>query len=1010
MKCTKKVKGNEVNGNNLRMEDNNSDVSVEQTEPYDGCVIYHQEEIYPESRRLNSYKGGENESNVNIADIIKDRDTAYKIEEQIEEITTTTTAPDEEEDGVDSAVGSEGYKDSVDSDPERRRHVDSLLDPYGLDLNSKGCARVAFPELGLDIMDLAYLDRDDDDETNEKLINGDNMDESKLTNKVKVVDDFSWEENWLFQKKRKAENDVAPLYCLLNLSESTNPVCMFIPNPSQNVPRFIGLTAVDQLSDLTERNSVGSLEFSSDEESESDETEVQSSSSYPLENIKCSSSAKLKCLNSAANHKSSSPLAPLKIPDFIPSNKRSSSLTCNQPFIANTGNNNQTKSTNGAITNANNDDPTFTLLPQSANVQSDILIQFCCRVKGSQPLGVAWYRKGQLIGGTIERGRFDQFNVEPKDEFDQMFNKDGVETKDFKTFKHFTDHILEIKSTRVDLSGTYSACVFNHVNQHWIDFNVKIYPKKDYHPYRFPRSSTKSFQKVVSSPPPTKQRSTKANSTSNGPKVLSETFHSHRQENEVLSSCHPDEASLSPRIASIAEREHKKWEESTVAWPDNPYTTENVGKRKHLNQFLDSLDPSSGGDPRNRIEDDEANLHALPYISPSKDMGRFKRDYYVPNVPKEHETCNGFDEKVYSSVKYFSASESPGLNYSETDLINSHEESTLPGKILIPTVTTTAPTPTVSCSSSPLPSAGSSSSSCSPGLPRIINEHHLQYKHAEAQVLENLGNITSLVSVKELINRFSAYKESTNPMNGQYLKDSTNFYSLNRDGTLANSGTGINPRLITDKHKFSVPFKLSCWLDDENGDNNGHDMYHDENDNINDSNLSSPRNKVNCHENNAKSQSIELTKDFNNHHEKNNCHHEMLYHQQEPNHVNGEQSIDYYQRSNSEVSLPSLMSPPPPILPPRPQPRLSTKSNQANSSQARLNSTKPQHPLAVNSITGRCLNKEYRNWTNKNQSNPSSNLMGSLSLYDINQASETSGKFESSNPASPGVRSQSNTG
>ncbi|XP_053212577.1 probable serine/threonine-protein kinase DDB_G0282963 isoform X2 [Panonychus citri] len=1118
MNHSSRIKANGINHHSNHHESVNEH-EHDDDDDEDNRMIYHRSEVFPETRSSvtisdKTANGDVDDSEsdvghhhqhhnqqhpqhepVSIVDIIKDRETAYKIEEQIEEITTSTIAADGDEDGecIEPAGGSVGA-DSVDSgESERRRQVvDSVLDPYGLDLSSRGCARVAFPEFGLDIMDLNYAenakdyaDHDDqfyggdgvehpENQTTEK------MNDNRDNGKVKVVDAFSWEENWLFQKKRKSETDVVPIYCLLNLSESTDPVCMLIPNPSQFVPPQIGSTSIDQLSDLTERNSVGSLEFSSSEDEDEDlegetvnqidsinhktniinklqvNSSTSSSSSSPLPastsslssssytvNKKLQQSTTKSNLNksiTANQHSSSSPLPPLKIPEFIPNNKRPSSSSTNH--VHHLSNSPSSSSSYPSPSSSNElytelSDPMFTLSPQPANVQSDILVQFCCRVKGSQPLGVAWYRNGIYIGGTIEKGKCrNDHHIQHGDSGETECDKSllnvmkiDVDTKDFRTFKHFTDHILEIKSTRVDLSGTYSTCVYNHVNQHWIDFKVTINAKNDYHQQKHqPKPMIKnrshhqpsaSYQKNVLSPPPIKQRSTKStckNDTNNSPKVLSEKLHSHHHEDEIDSSV--------PHPGIIAEREHRKWEESTVIWPDNPYTIENVTKRK---QYLDSLEPTATS-PIDKIEDDEANLHALPYISPSKDMGRYKRDYYVPNVPKEHETCNGVDEKVYSSSKYFSPSISP-TNLSEdsgANVINhqapSQAVSSSSCSPLIPTVTVTSCSST---SSSPLPvsrSSGlSSSSSSTPGLPRIVNEHHLHYKHAEAQVLENLGNITSLVSVKELINRFSDLNESNSSTNGQYLRGLNDHHnygnSLNRDGTMINGGTGIKPRLITDKHHYQVPFKLSCWHDDDDDDtelkdetndkiiNDNHQQhnssYHDENDNnVDQDNLNDyyERNdKINWQHNN--------NNDNNNHGNQMNRKCDDNHHDQDASSY----GLDYYQRSNSEASLSTLMSPPPPILPPRVQPRLSTTNNNnvnpVKSNRAKFNPIKPQHPLAVNSITGRCLNKEYRNWANKNhQSNPSSsstNLMGSLSLYDINQVSSAEISNKSENPESP---------
>jgi len=52
-------------------------------------------------------------------------------------------------------------------------------------------------------------------------------------------------------------------------------------------------------------------------------------------------------------------------------------------------------------------------------------------------------------------------------------------------------------------------------------------------------------------------------------------------------------------------------------------------------------------------DQEEENLCALPYISPSKNLERFKRDYYLP-ISNSKETINGIEQKVHSSQKMVS--------------------------------------------------------------------------------------------------------------------------------------------------------------------------------------------------------------------------------------------------------------------------------------------------------------------------------------------------------------------
>jgi hypothetical protein len=94
-------------------------------------------------------------------------------------------------------------------------------------------------------------------------------------------------------------------------------------------------------------------------------------------------------------------------------------------------------------------DPSFVIKPYGPNkpVQTDILIQIVCRVRGSRPLGVAWFKGDTLLSGN-----------------------DDV----FRIFSNGNEHVLEIKATREDHSDHYSCVVYNGYGEQWADFTLKV--------------------------------------------------------------------------------------------------------------------------------------------------------------------------------------------------------------------------------------------------------------------------------------------------------------------------------------------------------------------------------------------------------------------------------------------------------------------------------------------------------------------------------------------------------
>ncbi|XP_015439745.1 PREDICTED: uncharacterized protein LOC107194614 [Dufourea novaeangliae] len=125
------------------------------------------------------------------------------IEERIEEVTTTYTSGEDPKDNDALAI--------------RNTH------------------RVPFPELGMDIIDPSQESEDSQDEPDTP------------TTHIGLVSPLgSWEENWLFQKKR--------------VQTQADPVAMLVPNPSADFKALIGDKDAEDTSDLSECSSAQSDE------------------------------------------------------------------------------------------------------------------------------------------------------------------------------------------------------------------------------------------------------------------------------------------------------------------------------------------------------------------------------------------------------------------------------------------------------------------------------------------------------------------------------------------------------------------------------------------------------------------------------------------------------------------------------------------------------------------------------------------------------------------------------
>ncbi|XP_076313406.1 uncharacterized protein LOC143226386 isoform X3 [Tachypleus tridentatus] len=377
----------------------------------------------------------------------------YVVEEQIEEITQAFT-----DSGEDEERPSEAY--ILSESPitktvvERERNIPDLDVLYAWDLADS--RRVPFPELGVDIV--AGGDCEDDEHYNDP--------------GQKYSDITSWEDNWLFQKKKLPFGNLG----FRRVTQYYDPLSMLIPNPNETVKTRVGSRDLDELSDLTERNSAGSPDLQSDSESEEESLSPQIEACPELlqlaRNIvsefglKGKENSYEKIVNEnwvspIKNQVSPSPfqISPNKnqvsgnkdnLSDFqnqslslerpVPKPRRTVSplptkLQLSVPAY-------QSPSSRKPPTS----NPRFVEEPDSISIHEGKVARFLCSVYGSRPLDVAWYKDGDLLSNG------DRY---------QICYMRGR-------------HLLEIYDTETKDSGTYSCVVFNNDGQHWSDFTLKV--------------------------------------------------------------------------------------------------------------------------------------------------------------------------------------------------------------------------------------------------------------------------------------------------------------------------------------------------------------------------------------------------------------------------------------------------------------------------------------------------------------------------------------------------------
>ncbi|XP_022245775.1 uncharacterized protein LOC106462420 isoform X2 [Limulus polyphemus] len=377
----------------------------------------------------------------------------YVVEEQVEEITEAFTDSGEDEERT-TEVYSLAESPITKTVVERDTNVPDLDVLYAWDLSD--CRRVPFPELGVDIV--AGGDYEDDEDYNDP--------------GQKYSDITSWEDNWLFQKKKLPFGNLG----FRRVTQYYDPLSMLIPNPSETVKTRVGSRDLDELSDLTERNSAGSPDLQSDSESEEESLSPKIEACPELLQLARNIVSEFGLIgkeNSSERIVNENRVSPIKnqvspsqfqvspnknqvsgnkdnLSDF---QKQPLSLECPVPKPRRTVSPLPTKLQlsvpayqSPSSRKPPTSNPRFVEEPDSVSIHEGKVARFLCSVYGSRPLDVAWFKDGDLLTNG------DRYQI--------CFMRGR--------------HLLEIYDSETKDSGTYSCVVFNNEGQHWSDFTLKV--------------------------------------------------------------------------------------------------------------------------------------------------------------------------------------------------------------------------------------------------------------------------------------------------------------------------------------------------------------------------------------------------------------------------------------------------------------------------------------------------------------------------------------------------------
>ncbi|CAG2172664.1 unnamed protein product, partial [Oppiella nova] len=297
-------------------------------------------------------------------------------------------------------------------------------------------------------------------------------------------------------------------------------------------------------------------------------------------------------------------------------------------------------------------DPFLVLRPGDACVQSGITVQFCCRGRGSKPLLFSWFKNDTILKSDENFHIFqsgEELNIleivntgaQYTDQYScVVYNRFGYQWCDFtlevKNTSFLSNNKMPIKKTNVRRDDTDAKLEASKVSECEVSPKITTNPKHDKHKTR-PFVIQRTWAERVA------ELNSKAQSNQNETNVET-NGHNSDPEEETNTSV--------PTVMSctIAEREHKKWENPDIDLKDNPYSAEKLNSR--IQQKVFNLDYESPIDKTDDNEDKDVDSSFLS--SHSKELSRYQRDYYVRQQPlSKEETLRSFDENEYSNSKYF---------------------------------------------------------------------------------------------------------------------------------------------------------------------------------------------------------------------------------------------------------------------------------------------------------------------------------------------------------------------
>uniref|UniRef100_T1J5I3 chitin synthase n=1 Tax=Strigamia maritima TaxID=126957 RepID=T1J5I3_STRMM len=300
------------------------------------------------------------------------RPVSYTIEEQIEEITTTIEDSESETETTtipEKSFSTENVTPPVVTKTTARVSGLPVLDLMYTELNFDSGQKVPFPELGVDVVD-ATDEEAEGQENNASIL---------------VSDVESWEDNWRFRKKASASPYGNVRGRIVVCDE---PVPMLIPNPEDRLVRTrIGSTDIDELSDLSEKNSDDSLDASSTSDTDS---ELCFQDSPEMGKKKRTFDDNTTVLNDL-NKETTTRLTPSPKPTPLP-RKNKNLTTTDVPFVLHSP-----AKLSRSSSEPQSSIPEFIHQLQDVEIVEGNAAIFTCKVSGYPEPQMKWYLEGQEL-------------------------------------------------------------------------------------------------------------------------------------------------------------------------------------------------------------------------------------------------------------------------------------------------------------------------------------------------------------------------------------------------------------------------------------------------------------------------------------------------------------------------------------------------------------------------------------------------------------------------------------